>query len=342
MLDSPNNTGYELEAELRGSSAPSDASGVIEGNYREVLASMDSDLMDEAQADDPGGHKIAVRQRVILPEDCTRALAVRLLAKSIQTNEYGLPIYYLRSDLLPYDLGNLNQGEVDAAVVQLSYDEGFPTTDKNQLFWSQMPHEPQELFMLFVAYLDQPLEVGIRQLELLAQSQRVELSLVTDAFYEYFWSARARAYDLFQVAADRKKRELRIRKSEDSDFVLASNMLEQLLERFNCDEGNWWDELTAKEALDALEQLVKLKRLSLGLTGQHASSLPRAGGSSVESVENIMKQLTNAGAATEASAMDVRALLLDPETATMAQSLIIKATRITTISTVNEQASFSG
>jgi hypothetical protein len=305
------------------------------------VAASEADFLDEPQAGDPSGHRMIGRQRVILPEGCSKGVAIHILSKSIPVNEYNLPIYYLRSDILPYDLGDLTQDDVDGCVASLSYAEGYPSTPENRLWWSQLPHEPFASYILFQEYLKQAVELGIRQIELLADAQKVQLEDVTEMYHEYFWSARARAYDLFQSAADRKKRELRIRSAEDHDYKLATKMMEKLQARFSEEpDAEWWNELTAKEALDALEQLLKIRRLSLGLTGQHASSLPRNGIQS-ESVEVIMKSLVGAGMTAGAdAATDIRSLLADPESAMMAQTLIIRATRQNTPVTDNQEATF--
>jgi len=278
------------------------------------------------------------QNRVILPEGVTKDIAVQILLKTLPRNEYGLPVAYIRSDLLPYDLEVLTQGDVDNATVKLDYSEGYPTTVKGTLFWSILEHEPPNEFQLFRRFIAQAEEVGIRQLELLAQHEGVDLYKLTVASREFLWSVRAKAHDLFQAAADKKRREFRIRSTENSHFSSAGKLIEQLLPFFN--DPEWIQNLSPLEAIESLEKLYKIQRLSLGLTGQNSSSFTAPGGG--ETVEVIMRQLVGQGGGngqTSEMSDDITALMADPVFGMKAQELIIRATRGTTPITTNSEAS---
>lgn len=327
------------------------------------------------------GHGTGDELRTIipLPDQCSLSDAVHFLSRTIPANEFGLPVYFLRSDLLGAALSGpyITQEDVDAASVGLFYTDGYPTLPTGSSFWSQLPHEPKIAHLAFTKYLEQGELDGIRQLDTLFielsndprfstildahQNQYQNAGAThadTDADYEdedddvgstklegsgyglglqglvslyrqYYWSSRARAYDLFVVAAEQKRREHRIRKMENRHFIQAEQMFEQLLEKFQ--DPEWIEELNAKEAIEALETLVKIQRLSVGLTGQHASS--NAGnvtaGRKGVTAEYIMRQVAQGTASTSGEGADrftnkLQALLADPSQGMLIQEAILK------------------
>lgn len=329
-LSSIPQTGFTLAPE------PND-NGVIEGEAR-VVAGEEEFVppAPEEGVSDLITHDWS-QQRVLLPVGATKDVAVQVLTKTLPRNEYGLPTGFIRSDLLPYDLGLLCQGDVDAAVVKLDYAEGYPTTPKGALFWSCLDHEPPQAYGLFQKFLDQPNDIGIRQLEVLAQMQNYDLGKIMEYYREFHWSVRAKSFDLFQVAADKKRREFRIRNTENKHFLSAERLVEELMPFFN--DPDWINNLSPLEAIEVFEKLVKIQRLSLGLTGQNSSSFAAPGGG--ETVEVIMRQLIGQGGGngqTGEMGADLAALMADPEFGMKAQELIIRATRGSTPITTNDEA----
>jgi hypothetical protein len=271
---------------------------------------------------------------IVLPEGITPPQAIAYLSKDIQANQYGLPPYFIRSDLLPgLTLGNVSQEEVDAASVGLFYNEGYPTLEDGRAFWNQLPHEPPQAFTFFQHYLAQAEETGIRQLDILAHAHGVDASLMRAYYQEFYWSARARAYDLFIVVAQERKRQLRIRGMENNHYDLAGEKLNQLLNRLTPaegDEANWWDELDAKDAVELFIELAKLQRLSVGLTGQNASSLPKNPLPEGASPQAIMEHLTrgaNLGQEQQANFQEQLGALLNGEGGMQLQDAIIRFSR---------------
>lgn len=228
---------------------------------------------------------------IVLPENVSRADAVYILSKNIPVNQYGLPEYFIRSDLL-HSLTSLTQEDVDAASIGLFYNEGYPALEEGTAFWNQLPHEPMAAHILFQKYLSQAEETGIRQLDVLAAVEGADLDEIRAHYREFYWSSRARAYDLFIVAAEERKRQIRTRKMETTHFDQAKLLFDKLLERFMGDNSDWIDELNAKEAIEVMEMLVKIQRLSVGLTGQHASSLPQQRLPEGASTEAILQHIT--------------------------------------------------
>lgn len=270
---------------------------------------------------------------LILPENSTRGGCIEFLSNSIPTNEYGLPVYYLRSDRLDVDnmllVGCVNQDEVDAAAEALSYTDGFPQQASSAPFWTQLPHEARPTYILFQEFLDLAEMEGIRLLDTLATQQNIPLETLANYSKEFYWSARARAYDLFLVAAESKKREIRTRKAENLHYDMAGKILDKAVDRFN-KEPDLIDKMEPKELFDLMEQMVKIQRLSLGLTGQNASSTNKdlaAPGAAVEMVfRNLTKNVGLGEQSQGALQSRLKLLMADPETAMQAQELIIRAT----------------
>lgn len=269
---------------------------------------------------------------IVLPDGCSRSEAVAFLSRDIPSNQYGLPQYFIRSDLL--NLGEaLSQDDIDAASVGLGYHEGYPTTSEGIAFWNQLPHEPAEAFQLFRRYIDQAELHGFRQMDVLATEVGETLSRLRDLYAEFYWSARARAYDLFITAADLRKRQLRIRSMETKHYDIAMARIDELMTKFASldEDDNWVNELNAKEAVEALDTLVKLARLSVGLTGQNASSLPKNPLPDGASPQAIMEHITRGASMDQGTAENfqvrLRALFDDPNSGMQLQDAIIRFTR---------------
>lgn len=290
----------------------------------------------EAYADEAFRAVVAApSQMVTFPLNSTRGDIIRQLSRGIPSNDFGLPVYYYRTDLLDMvslqTLGRTTQDELDVAVEPLQYNDGYPTFANGAPFWAQMPHEPRPNFILFQRYLELSELEGIRLLDTLAHQEHMELATLLDYSLEYLWSARARAYDLFIVAAEAKRREALTRKTEKGHFNAAEKLLAPLVAKFEDPEFlEKLDTLDPKELVDIAETLMKIQRLSLGLTGQNASSTQKDLATPGSSVEVILKQLTkNSGsqASGGASIMDrLGALMQDEHTALNAQEIIIRAT----------------
>lgn len=299
--------------------------------------------MDAATAFDHGSHTVdeiedsdfrAVAnptRLVTLPINCTRGEAIQEVSRIIPQNELGLPTFYLRSDFLDLQRicqqGYINQDEADAAAEILDYTYGYPTFRSGAPFWERMAHEPHDAYILFQAFIELSETEGIRLLASVAERQNIPLQVVKNHSEEFYWSSRSRAYDLFITAAEAKKKEARTRKIENQHFLKAGEILEKVATRLTDDK---LDNLDGKELLDAMEQMIKIQRLSVGLTGQNASTIDKNLQTPGTTVETIMRQLTiNNGQETqnESSIKNRLALLMaDEGTALKVQELVVKAT----------------
>lgn len=269
---------------------------------------------------------------IVLPEGTsphTNGATIEFLSRGIPQNEFGLPLYFIRSDMLPssiYTKGTVTQDDVDASTEDVYYHEGFPTLSDGRIFWGQLPHEPHTNYQLFKAWLDLGEIEGIRLQEDLARAQHVELSTVSNAYKEFYWSARARAYDLFIVAAEQKKREHRIRRAENKHFQESDSLLSTLLDKFA--DPEWIDSLSAKEAIDVFETLVKIQRQSLGLnqnTGSPTNSKMAPGSSAEVIFRQIAQQTAQEG--TGDTINQLQELLGNRDSAMLAQELILRVNR---------------
>ena len=270
---------------------------------------------------------------ILLPLGTSRGEKIQHLSNTIPTNEYGLPLYYIRSDMIDWTqidaYNHISYDSLQTAAEILEYADGYPTLKSGSPFWAQLRHEPHQAYLLFQHFLALDEDEGIRLLDTLATREQVPLENLRELSLEYYWSARARAYDLFIVAAEAKRREVRTRKTEDSHFTLAGGILDKVVERINRDP-ELIEKMDAKDLFDLFEQMVKVQRLSLGLTGANASTntnMPMNPGSSVEMIlRTLTKEIGLNGNAQDGLQQRMALLMADPDTALVAQELVIRAT----------------
>lgn len=269
---------------------------------------------------------------IVLPLNSSHGEAIRHLSNTIPTNDYGLPLYFIRSDMLDWTAieayGHISHDQLEMACELLEYADGYPTLKTGSPFWTQLRHEPHDAHILFKNFLDLDEAAGIRLLDHLAIQENVPLERIRELSLEYYWSARARSYDLFVVAAEAKRREVRTRKTEDSHFTLAGGILDKVVNRINTNP-DLIEKMDAKDLFDLFEQMVKVQRLSLGLTGANASTnqgLPMTPGASVEvAFRTLTKNIGLTGNAQEGIQERLKLLMGDESTALLAQELVIKA-----------------
>jgi hypothetical protein len=310
----------------------SSAAAAYEEHYGPEDGLGTSDVDDDFAPPIPTGEgEIRGSELIVLPQGCSRGDAIRTLSKDIPQNQFGLPEFFIRSDMLPnFSAGTpVSQQDVDSASVGLFYHEGYPTTEDGRAFWNQLSHEPMDAHILFQKYINQAEEQGIRQLELLAVAEDVELERLRQYYLEFYWGPRSRAHDLFIVAAEMKKRQFRTRKMENDHYAKAGELLAGLSKKF--DEEDWWVELSAKEAIEMLDVLVKVQRLSVGLTGMNASSLPKNPLPDSASPAQLLEHLTRGANMTQRDSDGFQNRLMEflanPEEGMLVQDAIIRLSR---------------
>lgn len=286
-----------------GTADVADIDHVADNSPAASLAIIDRFAATESWTAGNGGHN-----RVMLPHGATRAEATGFLNQRQRTNEFGLPIMFVRSDMLPSDLSTLSEEDVEAACEGLFYTEGYPVLKDGTPFWQRLPHETAEAYGFFQAYLAQAEELGIRQVDKLAEACAVARTTIAQYYQEYVWSTRAAAFDMFEVAAEQRRRHFRVRKMEDKHYTKAAELFDALQERFS--DPEWIDELSAKEAIEIAETLVKIQRMSVGLVGQHASSTDKNALGAGANSEAILRNLARNAGATQAQSDDFAARLM--------------------------------
>ncbi len=278
----------------------------------------------------------------------TRLSTFRDASRALPTNEYGLPKFLYRPDLIPEDLFLRPQDEqaeiLGAASIDINYMEGFPAYDNQAALWSQMEFEPDDAFAAFQQYLAQGSKLGVRRLEVLAQNNEYAqhipqyyrgLTKLTELHTYYSWGPRCKAADLFEQAANAKLRERRVLSVQDSHFLESERMLKMLKDKYfdRIDEETgeyiWIEEMTPKVALEFLDKLIKIQRISLGLPAHGLADQGADGLQRHASVEVTLKQIAKMGADPDANRRSnagagLDLLLADPETAMLAQQLIVK------------------
>lgn len=262
--------------------------------------------------------------RIFLPQDCSQGDAIIHLSRDIPQNEYGLPLFFYRVDLLPYNLGQLTQNDADNCVVELEYADGYPTFNGGNLFWQQLPAEPMNDFLLFQRYVDQALELGLRQIQMLAMDQNISMEHVQELHKKYFWSARTRAYDLFQVAAERKRRELRARSIENNHYNIASDLIGKLTPFL--EDPKTFEDLDARDKVEVLRQLINIQRVATGLPQNgNAGGVPINPDAAMSGSELMEAVNSNIKRAKEGGGVDsLTELMKDPAFVLAAQGIVLK------------------
>ncbi|KKL05832.1 hypothetical protein LCGC14_2602090, partial [marine sediment metagenome] len=203
----------------------------------------------------------------------------------------------------PQGQKELDRRTLAAAFVPLSYDEGFPTLPDGSPFWEQLEFEPLNAFNAFRAYLAQG-RTGARQLfsldDFLSKQQAADekakessdaddplcdpnlydpttvhmdtinpnlavVEVLTEFFHLYYWSLRARSYDLFRAVVARRTREERALSIESTHYIRAEALLNRLYMAMNDDE--FFEQLTPKAMIDLYKELTRVMRISSGLPG---------------------------------------------------------------------------
>jgi len=261
------------------------------------------------------------------------------LASELPTNEFGLPLGIYRLDLVPEEP---TTEELRNAFVPLTYNEGFPSFADGRALWAHLPYEPPEAFQVFDAYLRLPLHTGggTRSLFDLTANARalgipsntVEPETLQHYYFGYFWDYRVKAYDLWSAASRRKAQELHAIETLDSHYFASRRLMKRLMTYLE-DEEEFWDLMTPKVAIDFFNKLVSTQRISTGLNAAGPST--RAGGAGGDNGEgtsveilfrNLAQQNVDAreGITIDQSTEVLQQALDDPQTAAMAQELIIK------------------
>lgn len=239
----------------------------------------------------------------------------------------GFPQNLFRADMLPRALP-LSQADLpghlealNAAQIPLDISLGYPVLPGLGLpIWSHLPWEPLEQYQWFQEFLElpQPRVLTNLQRRQLQDQHQPQVGAIQEAFHLYMWGPRARAYDIFLVQERAHKRALRRRDTEESQYTLSEELLDKALNYIRGDEFEAL--LTPKVALELLRTGISLGRINSGLPAN--APLEQSRGSNGAELSPAFGG-PDQGSET-ASGMDLDLLLGDPNTAEMAQELVIR------------------
>ena len=279
----------------------------------------------------------------------TKGAIFRQLNSSLTLNDFGLPDFIYRSDLIPMELYDYTPHErndyLEAAVIPINWDHGYPATENNVPLWEQLPGESLTAYNAFLSYLELPKtsdhEHPVRMLPLLAEALGIELSMLSDYSHMFYWTIRFRAYDLYLTACHQKQREQRIMSIEGKHFTMAERYLNKLdivigkrldhtIEELQDSESAIHDDLKLKDLVDMVDKLSKIQRVSVGLPANGAYDKEGQLGGRHQQVDDSFKEIAaNAMPAkkTDNRSANMDKLLASPEDLARAQDLIIRSSR---------------
>lgn len=288
-----------------------------------------------------------------------KAELAKMLNEDLPLNDMGLPHGIYRVDMLPNSLEEFKAEDAEYqdtvlsnAYLPLDYSQGYPALESGHVLWSSLECEPHEAFVLFATFLRMPETSGLaRQLDMVVSEYYRQRALqidedsqeggdlahtgstptkithqyVMECYHLFFWAARAKAYDMFRVAAHSRQQEFRAIDTQNSHYRLASKFAHRL-EKYLDDEEEFWDLMTPKVAIDFLEKLARLQRLSTGLSST-GGDVGDSSGSKMDMQMTLRKLAVgaiegNGSIGKEDVGFDD--ILGNPETAALAQELIIK------------------
>ena len=286
----------------------------------------------------------------------SRADLIKALTQRLPLNEYNLPRFIYRSDLLDWRLfyndptvsnnsaestaSRLHDMEeaLQAATIRLSYDQGFPALPNGVALWARLSYEPEEHYAAFTEYCTM---AGARNLAKLLQAP---LDTILHWYNEDYWAIRVKCYDMMSVIHAAKVREQRILACVDNHYLRAERVLKKL---DDISSEVAWESLAndPEKFVNVMDKVIKLQRQVLGIMANNGSgSSQQAQLSSqthTESVEFAMKKLVNPSELKlrkDNEGFDIRKLLQDPDSLASAQDLVIRMTR-TLETTQNEFSS---
>jgi hypothetical protein len=262
-----------------------------------------------------------------------RRTLIEQLSRTIPINPYGLPEFLYRPDLLDptkfdhyptaLEARGLQQ-LLGSAILNLNYAEGYPSLPTGLPVWARLEWEEDEPYNIFNEYLEQP---GVRTIYGL---QGISLDQGLEWFTLNYWSWRAKAYDLYQAAHEQRMRVRRILKTEGSHYELAEKLLNQVRQRVAAFSEEELEAIDPIAAVNMMEKLVRVQRVSLGLPAAGALDESKALARTPLPIDLQMRKLTKDSIYDEQRRQDdteIDILRDSPEALEMAQDLILKLGR---------------
>lgn len=285
-----------------------------EGSLPDIASSSSEEPADDVQL------PYVLRNLCVGEQPLTRWQLIRELTRQIPLDDYNLPQYLYKSDVLAPSLlkdPKTAQDLLNSAILHITWDQGFPTVHQEDPLWARLPFEPENAFQAFVLYMGQS---GIRQLHAIEHESR---DVLLEWYHLYYWAPRAKALDMFRAAHHYRLREKRILDLEDNHWTEGEKIMKRLQNAIANKTQAELSELDVDKLIASMERIAKIQRSAVGLTTNGGDrEAPKS-----TSVEVAIKQTTNEGTQRkiEETALDP-ALFDDPEMLSKAQDLIIKVT----------------
>lgn len=276
----------------------------------------------------------------------TKADVFRSLNSNLPLNDYHLPDFIYRADLIPAELFSSMYTHSDrkdmlsAATVRLTFDHGYPAINETSPFWEQLPLESPDAFNAFMVFLELPdksnHENPIRLLPHIAAITGLDISRITEYAHVYYWHWRSRAYDLFIVASHRKQREQRIISIEGHHFTMAEKLLGSIIQLAegklkkalaHVDDEDYEDDTKLRDLIAIADTLVKVQRISVGLPSNGTSSLTLNEGTRHSNASDTFKDIAKTSSGEEATTRrsdEMDSLLASPEDLAMVQNMMTR------------------
>ena len=264
----------------------------------------------------------------------------RTLNLNVITNEFDLPVGIYRCDILNYqevkELLNSESDNVEsmqylydlmkASALRLDFHNGWaeiinPTTNQQKPFWLQLPHEGNDAYEAFKYYL------GLGPGRLLTDVYAWDAQEVAEWQQTYYWESRIKAFDLYRAVVHHQKKVQRMLLAEESHYDMTSKLIKQLDGYFRSVTAEQLvEEMSFDKAVGALEKLVRIQRISVGLTanGESKENLVPRSLPSIQKTQNVVADVANRQNSAEDAAFDETLLDSDPEAVDLAQDLIIR------------------
>lgn len=298
----------------------------------------------ESQAYSPAPRRSGPLKNVQASQINATFQLIEQLTTSIPLNEYKLPLFIYRPDMLdhtfvakslaaggqsttPTSVGPAQRAgdgleeldaHLNAAVVPLTYNEGYPVTPAGIPFWSKLEFEPQSAYDAFIEYLELG---GARQISSL---QAFDLDEVREFFHMFYWTFRVKAFDLYKVAHHQQQKLQRMLSTEDNHYIMAQQLVNRVYNYLQTTDLNE-ETITPDKAVAMLEKLVKVQRISVGLPANGESKENTGNNRQVTPVNVIMQQISQTNeATTDNQTNGIDLLLENPDSVDLAQQLIIR------------------
>jgi hypothetical protein len=278
-------------------------------------------------------------QRIDFGKIQTREDLMRSLNESLPLNEFNLPKYFYRPDMLDhYKLSrdqetersaaldptmcsspptSLVQQHLEQATVFLDYHHSYPTLKDGTAFWCRLDWEGSDAFTAFSEYLSQG---GVRTLHGMPAFPK---DLLNQWYHLYCWGLRARAYDMYRTMHHMRMRAHRIMHTEDNHYLESEKAFNKVVKAFDSIDEKTLSDIEPDKLVKMMEALHRMQRVSAGLPASNALDESKA--PKQVSVEVTARQVAaNEGRRNEDDNATPLEILGNPDALAAAQELIVK------------------